>query len=81
MKNKCYIGIVVIHNQLYVTYGPDHDHYVELLRISSLTDVRRDIEGISKEMGIPVLTVLTVQHLKGGCLIWNSPGRLVGRGF
>jgi hypothetical protein len=67
----------LIHNQLYVTYGPDRDHYLELLRISSLTDVRRDIEEISKEMGIPVLTVLTVQPLKGGCLIWNSPGSLV----
>lgn len=69
MKNKCYIGKVVIHKQLYVTYGPDNDHYLELLRISSLTDVRKDIEDISEEMGIPILTVLTVQNLKGGCLI------------
>lgn len=71
MKNKCYIGKVVIHKQLYVTYGPDSGHYLEVLRISSLTNVRRDIEDISKETGIPVLTVLTVQNLKAGCLFYS----------
>ncbi|KRE34911.1 hypothetical protein ASG81_22740 [Paenibacillus sp. Soil522] len=69
MKNKCYIGKIVIHEQLYVTYCPDSNHFLELLHISSLTDVRKDIEEISKELRIPVLTVLTVQHLRGGCLI------------
>ena len=59
---KCYIGKVVIDEQLYLTYGPSHDshHFIELLCISSLTNVRKDIEKISKELEIPILTVLNV---------------------